>query len=54
MSRQHLQLGKTQKSVKAMAQGSSLNMVWFVTVATFVFSSFFFGFFSGGRALTER
>lgn len=56
MSRQRLQLGKTQKSAKGMAQGYSLNMVWFVTVATFIFSSFFFffGFFSGGRALTER
>jgi|GEM_PF-3403932 len=56
MAKQHLQLSKTQKSVKGMAAGHSLNMVWFVTLATFAFSSFFFffGFFSGGRALTER
>jgi len=56
MSRQHLQLSKTQKSAKSIAKGYRLNMVWFVTLATFAFSSFFFffGFFSGGRALTER
>ena len=51
MPKQHLQLSETQKSVKGMVAGHSLNMVWFVTMATFVFSSFFF---SGGRALTER